>query len=56
MGAASTAHLLLWHLAVVTLARLSDPHGELPADGGSQSSQRTTSGTGERADWARVRS
>ena len=32
MGAASTAHLLLCHSAVVTLARLSDPHR-----GGSQS-------------------
>ena len=40
MGAASTAHLLLCHSAVVTLARLSDPHRELPAGGGSQSSQR----------------
>ena len=47
MNAASTTHLLLWHSAVVTPARLSDPHGELPADGGSQSSQRTTSGTGK---------
>ena len=56
MNAASTTHLLLWHSAVVTLARLSNPHGELPADGGSQSSQRTTSGTGKRADLARVRS
>ena len=28
MNAASTTHLLLWHSAVVTLARLSDPHGE----------------------------
>ena len=54
MNAASTTHLLLWHSAVVTLARLSDPHGELPADGGSQS-QRTTSRTGKRADLARVR-
>jgi hypothetical protein len=34
------AHLLLCHSAVVTLARLSDPHRELPAGGGSQSSQR----------------
>ena len=50
MNAASTTHLLLWHFAVVTLVRLSDPHGELPADGGSQS------GTGKRADLARVRS
>ena len=56
MNAASTAHLLLWHSAVVTPARLSDPHCELTADGGSQSSQRTTSGTGKRADLARVRS
>ena len=40
MGAASTAHLLLCHSAVVTLARLSDPHRELPAGGGSQSCQR----------------
>jgi hypothetical protein len=28
------------HSAVVSLARLSDPHRELPEDGGSQSSQR----------------
>ena len=40
MDAASTAHLLLCHSAVVSLARLSDPHRELPAGGGSQSSQR----------------
>ena len=33
MNAASTTHLLLWHSAVVTPARLSDPHCELPADG-----------------------
>jgi hypothetical protein len=36
---AGTPHLLLWHSAVVALARLSDPHRELPV-GGSQSSQR----------------
>ena len=40
MGAASTAHLLLCHSAVVTLARLSDRHRELPAGGGSQSCQQ----------------
>ena len=56
MNAASTTHLLLWHSAVVTPARLIDPHCKLPADGGSQSSQRTTGGTGKRADLARVRS
>ena len=37
---ASKAHLLLWHSAVVTLARLSDPHRELSVSGGSQCSQR----------------
>ena len=32
VDAASTSHLLICHSAVATLARLSDPHRELPAD------------------------
>ena len=53
LGAASTAHLLLCHSAVVTLARLSDPHRELPAGGGI-SEQSMTGGTGKRVDLARA--
>ena len=37
---ASTAHLLLWHSAVVTLASLSDPRLRVTSGRGSQSSQR----------------
>jgi hypothetical protein len=46
MNAASTAHLLLCHSAVVTLARRSTPR----VTSRRVSEQPTTSGTGKRAD------
>jgi hypothetical protein len=47
----TNAHLLLWHSAVVTLARLHDPHGEYQRAGGLRAANERPAGPVNGRTW-----